>query len=195
MVEILKGAYWSKSEAFLLPLTGLSRTQKYQMTSFLYWEDYSIDNFQLILRFKHDNLVEFVKYCRKTVFPILDSGGYLIEIYDFENETVMVLDMSVWGMDIEMFLRGKYSKMSRDAKDMITEYHTFYDRGPKILIEISAALEPTQKFSALGGVSALEYAADNYGLDLAELKKVGELGGIFDKEKETLECKSEGVKE
>jgi hypothetical protein len=186
MVEVLKDHYWSKSEAFLVPLTGLSKTQKYPMDSFLYWDDYSIDNFQLILRFKHDSREEFLKYCRKTVFPILDSQGHLIESYDFKDETIMILDISIWGMDIEMFLRGKYSKMSKDAKDRITEYHTFFDRGPKILIEILAALEPNQKYAMLGGQTAIEYVAENYGLPLDQLRSVGELGGMFDKEQETL---------
>lgn len=186
MIEVLKKEYWSKSEAFLLPLTGLTKTQKYEMKTFLFWNDYTIENYNLIVKFKYDDYEEFLKYCRRVVFSILDTNNYLIETYDFGNETIMVLDISEWALDIEMFLRGKYSKMSGDAKDIITEFHTFYEKGAKILIEISASLDPNVRYPVLGGQTAIEYVAENYGLPLDELKKVGELGGIYDKEKESL---------
>jgi hypothetical protein len=192
-VEILKDAYWSKSEAFLLPLTGLTKSQKYHLRTYLFWNEYSIENFNLILKFSWDNYEEFVAYCRRSIFPKLDENGYLIETHDFDHETVMILDLSVHAMDIEMFLKGKYSKMSRDAKDTITEFHTFYDKGPKILIEISTSLNPNDKYAILGNQTAIEYAADTYGLPLDELKKVGELGGIYDEKEETLILNEQNV--
>jgi len=195
MIEVLKGAYWSKSEAFLLPLTGLTKTHKYPLKTYLFWDKYSIDDYFLILRFGWDDYEEFVKYCQRAIFPVLDRNGYLIESFDFENETIFVLNISEWAFDIEFFLKGKYSKMSRIAKDIITEFHTFYDKGPKILIEISASLEPNAKYPVLGNLTAMEYVAENYGLPLDELKKVGELGGIYDTEKETLTIKKEEVED
>lgn len=190
MVEVLKEEYWSKSEAFLLPLTGLSKTQKYAIKTYLFWEKYSIEDYQLIIKFTYDNYNEFLHYCRRILFPILDRNGYLVESHDFGHETVMVLDISEWALDIEMFLKGKYSKMSRDAKDTITEYHTFYDNGPKIMIELTASLEPNAKYGVLGNMTAIDYVAEHYGLPLAELRKVGEIGGIYNVEKETLTLKS-----
>jgi hypothetical protein len=186
MVEILKDKYWSKSEAFLLPLTGLSKTHKYNLKTYLFWNDFSIEDYYLILKFTWDDYEAFLHYCRRVIFPILDKNGYLYETYDFDKESVFVLNISEWALDVEMFLKGKYSKMSRDAKDTITEFHTFYDKGPKILIEISASLEPTTKYDILGGMTPLEYAAENYGLPLVELKAVGEIGGIYHKDQETL---------
>lgn len=190
MVEILKDTYWSKSESFLLPLTGLSKTQKYQLKSYLFWNEYSIEDYNLILKFSWDDYEEFLKYSRRVVFPILDKNGYLVESYDFDHETILVLNISEWALDIEMFLKGKYSKMSRDAKDTITEFHTFFDKGAKIMIDISVVLEPNATYAVLGGATAIQYVADNYGLPLNELKKVGELGGIYNEEKETLTIKS-----
>ena len=193
MVEVLKGEYWSKSEAFLLPLTGLSKSQKYQLKTYLFWGDHSIEDYKLILKFDWDNYDEFLQYCRRVVIPVLDRRGYLMETYDFKNETIMVLDISEWAFDIGFFLQGRYSKMSRDAKDTISEFHTFYDNGAKIYIEISASLEPFEKFPILGNKVAIEYVADNYGLNLEALRKTGELGGIYDKEKETLIYKNEEI--
>lgn len=193
MIEILKDKYWSKSEAFLLPLTGLAKSQKYHLRTFLFWNEYSIEDYNLILKFSWDNYPDFVTHCRRVIFPVLDRNGYLVETYDFDKETVMVLNISEWALDVEMFLKGKYSKMSRDAKDTIQEFHTFYDKGPKIMIEISASLDPNDKCPILGNQTPIEYVADTYGLDLVELKKVGELGGIFDKEKETLVLNDEKI--
>lgn len=186
MIELLKTEYWSKSEAFLLPLTGLARTQKYKTETYLFWENYSIEDYYLVVKFTYENYNEFVDYCRRIVFPALDKNGYLVESYDFVNETVLVLNISEWAKDIEMFLVGKYSKMSRDAKDTIVEYHTFYDKGNKIMIEIQAAIEPNVKYDVLEKKTPIEYVAENYGLSYDELKKGGEVGGIYNKEKETL---------
>lgn len=195
MIEVLKDGYWSKSEAFLLPLTGLPKSHKYHLRTYLFWDKYSIEDYYLILKFSWDNYEEFLHYCRRVIFPVLDKSGYLIETHDLDKETVLILNLDEWAMDIEQFLKGKYSKMSLQAKETITEFHTFYNNGPKIMIEISASLRPNDKFPVLGNQTAIEYVADNYGLDLAELKKVGELGGIYDKNKETLITNDQKVME
>ena len=86
-----------------------------------------------------------------------------------------------------MFLAGKYSKMSKDAKGIIEDYHIFYSKGkPQIEIEISATLDPTRKHEILDGMNSIEYVSEYYGLPLPELQKLGEIGGIYNKEKETL---------
>lgn len=190
MIDVLKkvseGEYWSKSETFLLPLTGLSRSQKYPMKSYLFWGEYSIENYHLIIKFSYDNYNSFITYCNKTIFPILDKNLYLIETYDFDKESIFILDLSEWALDIEMFLKGKYSKFSRQAKERIIEYHTYFDKGAKVPVEISVILEPNVKYRLLGDVTAFEYVADNYGIPLNHLKEIGELGNPYNEEKETL---------
>lgn len=193
MVEIFKGEYWSKSDAFLLPFTGLTKTQKYEMKSYLFWNEYSIDNYQLIIKFSWVNYDEFLEYCKRIIFPVLDKNSYLIETHDFEGDTVFILDISEWALDIELFLKGKYSKFSRDAKEAIMDFHTYYDKGPKIDMEISVSLDPFVKYTILGDIPAIEYVAINYGLPIDHLKKVGELGGMYDKQIETLKGLRERV--
>ena len=77
MIKVLKkvpkGTYWSKSQTFLLPLTGLKKTIKYTIKSYLFWEDYSIENYQIMVVFLYDNYDEFVDYCKKKIFPVLDK--------------------------------------------------------------------------------------------------------------------------
>lgn len=187
MIELLKNKYWSKSQAFLLPLTGIAKTQLYKLQSYLFWERYSIEDYFLIVKFTYDNYDNFVANCQKVIFPHLDKEGYAIECYDFGNQSVMVLDISKWASDIEMFLKGKYSKLSEAAKDKIVEYHTYYDRGNKIEIDIQACLEPNTKYDILDKMTPIEYVAETYGLNLSELMKVGEVGGIYHKQHETLE--------
>ncbi len=192
-MEVLKNQYWSKSEAFLLPLTGLARTQKYPLKSYLFWNDSSIEDYKLVIKFSWNDYKEFLDYCRRVIFPVLDRKGYIIESHDFGNETVMVLDLSEWALDIEMFLKGKYSKMSREARRAIKDYHTYYDGGYKIKIHILISLDPNDKQELLGKMTGIEYVAENYGLDINELRKVGELGGIYNKDAETLILKDEKV--
>lgn len=186
MEKIIKSEYWSKSEAFLVPLTQLSRSQRYPMMSYLYWGEHSIDNNQLIIKFDWEKYDEFINYCRKVIFPILDRNGLVIESYDFEQSSVLVIDLSQWTHDINMFLSGKYSKMTSEAKKLIKEYHRYYDKGPILPVYIHAALEPNIKFSTLGNLTAIEYLADNWGFDLEELKRLGEVVSLYDKKKETL---------
>ena len=54
-IEIFRSQYWSKSEAFLLPLTGISRILKYPFETFLFWDDYSIENYNLMVTFTYDD--------------------------------------------------------------------------------------------------------------------------------------------
>lgn len=185
MVELFKKEYWSKSQAFLLPLTGLSKTQTYKVESYLFWENYSIEDYFLIVKFTYDKYDEFLEYCKRKIFPDFKSG-YVIETYDFDNQTVMILDISEWAFDIDLFLRGRYSKMSREAKDIISEYHIYYDKGNRISLDIKGTLEPNEQQDILGKLTPIEYASQEYGFSLQELKKVGEIGGIYNKEKETL---------
>lgn len=188
MTDIIKSTYWSKSEAFLIPLTGLTKGQKYEMKSYLFWDNYTINNNHLILVFNYMNYDDFLLYCKKIIFPTLDKGGYIIESHDFEGKTLFILDISEWSLDIEMFLSGKYSKFSSEAKKKIKAFHTFYNNGPQQETYIKAALEPNIKMSVLGNKTPIEYVCqdDTYGFDLTEMQKIGELASIYNEKEETL---------
>lgn len=187
MVEVLKSGYWSKSETFLLPLTGLSRTHKYPIKSYLFWDKYSIEDYNLILKIEYQDYDTFLAYCRKIIFPILDRSNMLVECHDFEGFSVLIVDLSEWAFDIELFLKGRYSKMSGDAKDIISEYHTYYEKQiPRVHVNIAGIIDPDVSFTVLDNMTPFEYVAEHYGFDLDELKKVGELAAKYDEEKETL---------
>ena len=185
MVEVINKEYWSRSDAFLLPLTGISKTNKYEVKSYLFWENYSIEDYQLILSMKYDNFDSFLHYCKKMILPVIGQNG-LIEIHDAEDQSLMIIDLSLWSFDIEMFLSAKYSKMSKEAKSIIMKYHQTYDKGFIVPINIQMALEPNKKERTLDNKTPLEYLADTYGFDLTELQRIGEAISPFIKENETL---------
>jgi hypothetical protein len=207
MVEVLKDYYFSKADAFILPLTGLSNNRKFTLRSFLFWEDFDIENFNLIVTYSYEDREEFVKYARKFIFPILDKNGYLLESYDFKGMSVFILDLSEWAMDITQFLRGKYSKLSKVAKEKIWAFHAYYVKDEERLpVHIYSTLYPNKKTDIeigdgkkeegiLGKLTPIEYVAKNYGFSLTELQKVGELGSIYDIKNETLTIGQENLQE
>jgi hypothetical protein len=189
MINIFQSDYWkahNKSSTFLLPLTKLAKSQKYNISTYLFWREYSIENYQLVLKVSYDNYDEFLQYAKKMIFPILDKKGYLTESFDFEKESVFILDMSEWALDIEMFLKGKYSKFSNEAKSAVKSYHMMYDKGPVTDWEILVSLDPSKKMEILDKKTPIEYATELYGLDLKVMSKIGEVTSIYSKDQETL---------
>lgn len=188
MVELLKRKedHWSKADAFLLPLTGLGRNAKFECRSYLFWREYSIHNYNLILTFSAEDYTGMLEYCKKYVFPVLDKKGYLIESYDMGDRTVFVLDMSEWAMDIEFFLIGKYSKFSKEARSIIEKFHAL--DGYKIPVHVYATLYPNVPMELLENMSPLEYVSQNdtYGFNMSLMKEIGEIGTIYDEVAETL---------
>lgn len=184
MVDLIFSEYWSKSDAFLLPLTGLQKEYEYEMKSYLFWDDNSVEDYKLMLVFSYEDYDKFRAFCKTEIFPRLDSGTLLMENYDYMDRAIFILDMSEWAFDIDMFLYGKYSKFSKEAKTLVERFH----RGPagKIKCFLYSALHPLEEQSLLNGMNALDYLAENYGFDSEDVHKIGEIGGIYDKDHETL---------
>lgn len=175
--------YKLRADMFMLPLTGLKKESEYEVHTYLFWREYNIDDYKLILCYHYDDINKFTEFCKRDVFPILDRKGYLLESYDVQGRGIFVLDISEWGMDIQMFLLGKFSKFSNEAKQKIRDFHI--EKG-KISAKIHGILYPTEQLATLDGKSFMEYIAINYELDLATLKELGETGTIYDKKSETL---------
>lgn len=185
MIEVIKKDYWSRSDAFILPLTGLPKDHSFDMRSYLYWKDYNIEDYKLILSFSSSDEYSLRSYCKSKIYPILDKEGYLLESYDEGEREIYVLDISRWAMDVEKFLRGKYSHFSTECKSAIEKFHMF--DGGKISVHIYAVLYPFNSLELLDNKNPIQYVADNYGINYEVLCSVGELGSIYDRTKETLE--------
>lgn len=172
------------SDDFLLPLTGLSKDNDLDMKSYLFWRESSINDYKLILTLSCANEEKLIIYVRTEVFPILDKRGYLLENYDIEGKSIFILDMSEWALDIEMFMKGKYSKMSSEAKRTIENYHKF--DGNKISLQILSVLYPNRPVAILDKLTPIQYVAQHYGLDLQSIENIGEIGSLYDESKERL---------
>lgn len=188
MIPLLKKSdegYWRKSDTFLLPLTGLPNNKLFNMKSYLFWNDYGVDNYQLILTFDYEEYDQFIRHLKTNILPYLDKNSCILESYDYENKSVFVLDMSEWAIDIEMFMVGKYSKLSREAKLAIEKFYLNPATG-KLTIQIWGILYPHSETETLDNMTALDYMIKGYGLDAQAIRKIGEVGSIFDREQETL---------
>lgn len=186
---IWDGEYWSKADAFLVPLTGLRRNLTYEPRAYLFWNEYSIENYNLILKYEYgQDYDKFLQFCLDYLFPTLDKKGYLVESHDLDGTTIFVLDISEWAKDIELFLAAKYSKIGREAKEMIEKYHFF--NKTKIPVHIYAVLYPKMKMAILEEnkvkYNPIEYVAKYWDLDLDLLNSVGEIGSKYDRMEETL---------
>lgn len=187
-MDIFEKEYTSVADTFLLPLTGLPKDTEILPKAYMFWRDYSIEGYQLILVYEYENLELLRKFLVEEVFPVLDRKGYILENYDIRGRCILVLDIAEWALDIELCLDGKYSKLSKEAKTKIELFHN-KNKGsgaPLLPTSVYAALYPNKAVSAWSSRTALEVVAEEYGLDLEELQKSGELGIKYDRMAETL---------
>lgn len=187
-MEIFDDKYVSVSDTFLLPLTGLPKDENHK--TYMFWKNYSIEDFFLVLVYEYDDQKKIENYLIDTVFPILDKGGFLLENYDVQGRCILVLDLSVWAFDIGFCLEGKYSKFSEEAKTKIIRHHTTDGEFPP---SIYAAFYPNKANKELGNKTPMEIVSEEYGFDLDFLRNVGELGIKYDKMAETLITEVEGI--
>lgn len=182
--DVILDTDWSKSDAFLLPLLGIKKDTGFEVNSYLFWKDHTIEDYKLVLAISYNSQDLFQEFLRTNLLPQLDRESLVLESYDLANRSIFVIDMSEWKMDIEAFLAGKYSLLSERAKKMIEKYHA--PKSTKMPAHILCALYPTKVYEVLNKMNALEYVAKYWGLPLDELTKLGEIGAIYNKKAETL---------
>ena len=186
MIQLFKNEYWSKSTAFLLPLTGLKKPNfpEVIITGYAFYKNYSIYNNQFIVNIKYteENLYDI--YYKDQVSKIYPKAA-LMEIYKIdEDNNVFIFDFTYWYKDLDKFLTGKYSKFSDEAKDIIVNFHL--NKGNDIPVHIYSVLFPHEELPILDDMSGLEYACEHYNLDSEYMHKLGEIGSLYNKEKEIL---------
>ncbi len=182
MIKLIEKKNWS--DEFLLPLTGLKKSREFNQKTYLFWRENSINDYKLVLTLSSVDYDDMLKYCRTVVFPTLDRNGYLLENYDVDGKSIFILDMSEWAMDIELFMQGRYSRMSIEAKKLIDKFHLL--PGGKKSIQLKAVLYPREPMTVLENLTPIEYICKYYGFDLEEVKRIGEIGSLFNLNEETL---------
>lgn len=173
-VELISKHYMCKSDLALLPLTGLPKTE--DIRSYMFWENYSIENYNLIIEIRNSN---------NDYYEILNKNTTIVECYEDKEYTYFILDMSIWALDIDQFLIGKYSKMSGSAKDKCIKFHNLNGKEPT-KSSIFGIFYPKTRLEVLGNKTPIEYLISYYKLDGQDVLDISEIGSIYDKEKETL---------
>jgi hypothetical protein len=165
MNEILKRVYWSKSKVFLLPLTGITSIKDFTYRCYIKWGNFSIENYQLIVKIEYGYRYEvFQEYLRTTLLS--NHKAFVTEIYDFNEFSVLIFDISEWASDIRKFIKGEYSKMSTQAKETIYDYNLFYKDGKwKINLMVNSCLYPKVKRKELDNMTPIDYAIKHYVMD------------------------------
>lgn len=194
-VDVLLNSYWSKSDAFLLPFTGMKKVEEFDVGAFMFWENYTIEDYKLIVKIEYGcRYDEFETYLKER---LLVESNKVIQVYPYEGFSIFIFDIADWYEDIETLLNGKYSMFTRKAKDTIERYHMYYEDGkPQVDINIFTCLYPNSKESVLDGMTAIDYVIKNYimvgtpsKLDLETakiMKSGGQVCSIYDKKEETL---------
>lgn len=165
--------YYQKSKCFLYPILGYKSDETYRPSSYLFFQDHSILRGELTVFYRHtkESLFEVFENNRIVNHPLLRG------CYQAAEGTIYIYDISGYADDIELFLRGEYSKLSKSLKKTILRY--FKDdiepMSPRPDRFIHTVLFPEIYYTLV---------AKELGVSI---KSLTELGSLYDMEKETLE--------
>lgn len=172
MINDLYRKYFQKSFTFLYPLLEFKKSVKQKpLQTYIVWSDvYDTSSRKLICVYKKEDTDQWRTFEREELLNhrMLD---YCLPAHD-EN-IVYVFDFNIYKEDFDNFINGKYSKMSKRAKQILTSYYGIHT--PEWVF-VESYLFPESYFDKY---------AEILQVDVNELKKVGELCDMLDFEKET----------
>lgn len=179
---ITSEAYFQKSKLFLCPLIELPKKGDYLIDgTYLYWnKEFNIDNYNFIVTYKNnvDGFITFEK-------DVILKNKSLIACFEEGKLSIYIFDLSKWKDDIDLFLKGAYSKLSKNTKFKIFQYENFNSIPTKAIIENGKV--PFTVHIALFPELYYEHASKELLYEDNYLKDNNiELWDIFNKEKETL---------
>lgn len=195
MMEIFERDYWSKSKNFLLPLTGVKKVPELDLRAYMKWGEYGVANGQLVVKVEYG--AQWAVFQSFVQGLAANGRAFLTEAYHGEGVSVLIFDLSEWGEDLQRFIEGKYSQFSTAAKDLIRDYHIFYQDGkPLMNVTLKSCIYANDVAPEMDNLTPLEYAIRHYVIgerptpmdfDTAKAwRKRGELCAAPDVDKETL---------
>lgn len=174
--EIYKQTF-QKSFTFLYPLLGFHRTKDFKPSKVhisFPCADISIKDKKLICVYKKEDTEKWRNF-EKTK---LITHRMLDVCIPVDDETVIyVFDFNHMSSDFDEFLNGKYSKLSTNAKKMITDYYGIHT--PE-WVYIESFMFPAKYYKDYAKIL-------NESVDL--LKEVGELCNKYNPDSETCKLK------
>jgi hypothetical protein len=172
MIKSLHDSYFQKSRVFLYPLLSIPRgTSVTPINTYTAWygkNDHKDCKLFCLYHLRDDK--EFKDFEKAKLF----SSQYFEDFYEVEeNKALYIFNLIDHKSDIELFLDGKYSKLSELTKTSIQSY---FVKSKKNFVYIDSYLNPSLYY---GIYSKL------LDCDPKVLKTVGELCSKPDLEKET----------
>lgn len=181
-----------KSGVFLFPLIGTSRYSEFpHRRTYLVCEDMGIDeqSKKLIVTYTKLEDVRYAEYDSK----MLSGNRYFLDFLETGDTFYYVFDLKEINKDWDLFLGGKYSKLSNEVKKRIMAYHAIVDKGVKkdnrTMQEILYPYNPTmteREGRVVEFKDAFERHAPSLRIDPALMREVGEIYSRPDFRKETL---------
>jgi hypothetical protein len=174
MIKSLYPGYFQKSGVFLFPILGISKgtsvTPKGIYTSLKGHYDHG--DYKLITSYYLRDDPEFRVFEKN---KLLGNKYYHDFLETSKNVGVYIFDLSEYKKDWDYFLQGKYSKLSRNLKDIILGH---YGKSKKNYVYVDSYLNPEMYFDIYSKL---------LGCDPKLLSVVGELCDKPNLHKETLE--------
>lgn len=176
-IKKLYNRYFQKSRAFLFPVLGLKKITKYPFVqSYLQMQDkYVTDDYKLIAVYNQHEDSGWNHYLLHTIM----ANPMFEEIIYLENgQVAIVFSLRYLKDDYELFLAGKYSKLSKTTRTLIRE---FYGYNSPEWAYMESFLYP-EKY--IGLYSKL------LDVDSVHIRHTGQLCDLPDLEQETLKIKA-----
>lgn len=173
MISDIYRKYFQKSFTFLYPLLGFKKGKHPRpVQTFLSWEGTVLKptDRKLICVYKIENTPQWETFER----DFLITHKMLDMCIPVDEETIVyIFDMNTVGEDYDVFLEGKYSRLSPLAKKALNDYYGVHT--PE-WVYIESFLYPQKYFKQYAAILDVE-------VDL--LESVGELCEKFNYDKET----------
>ena len=165
--------YFQKSKIFLYPLLGIRKGEDFVPTeTYICWADlYDKESYKYICIYNTNKTLKFKLFEDK----FLNNHSMLHSTISFsEDKHAYIFDYSKYKHDFDMFVDGKYSKLSVGTKSKILNY---FGKVGKISNYIKSYLNPEEYHDVY---------AEALLVDIETIKEVHEICTIPDIDKETL---------
>jgi len=172
MMDIVCTKYFQKSKVFLYPLLKFRKGMHYTpANTYVCWNDvYTLRDYKFICVYNHKRNEKYklfeTKYIRNhTLFERSILG---------KNNQIYIFSFSPYKNEYKKFIKGRYSKFSKKAKDTIIK---FFDRDVVASSHMNSYLNPSDHHN--------DYA-EALDVDISLIKQVNELCDKPNMDKETL---------
>ena len=165
--------YFQKSKVFLYPLLGVEQGIKIvPVNTYVCWKNlYSTSDRRLICVYEENDKSRFHEFEKNTLKSNL---LYETSITLDDKRTAIIFNYSFYKSDYDCIIEGKYSKLSKNSKDIIEK---FFINNSKMAERVNSFLYPEEHHQSL---------ADKLGVDFNVIQNLHEICSKLNIKNETL---------